>query len=70
MPNALARTTEFFSDVRSEMRKVTWPDRVQLRQATIAIIIFVLVVGAIIGIMDLVLQLVVVQGIPSLFGAR
>ena len=70
MPNALARTAEFLSDVRAEMRKVTWPDRVQLRQATIAIIIFVLVVGAIIGLMDLMLQGVVVQMIPALFGAR
>ncbi len=60
----------FFGQVRAEMRKVTWPDRQQLRQATIAIIVFVLVLGLLIFIMDWVLQLVLVQAIPSLFGAR
>ncbi|HET6637558.1 MAG TPA: preprotein translocase subunit SecE [Gemmatimonadota bacterium] len=70
MPELVARTSEFVSDVRAEMRKVTWPDRAQLRQATIAIIIFVLIIGALIGVMDLVLQAILVRGIPSLFGAR
>ncbi len=60
----------FFGQVRAEMRKVTWPDRQQLRQATIAIIVFVLVLGLLIFIMDWALQVVLVQAIPSLFGAR
>ena len=59
----------FFGQVRAEMRKVTWPDRQQLRQATIAIIVFVLALGLLIFAMDWVLQLVLVQAIPSLFGA-
>jgi preprotein translocase subunit SecE len=62
--------TTFFGQVRAEMRKVTWPDRQQLRQATIAIIVFVLALGLLIFIMDWALQLVLVQAIPSLFGAR
>jgi preprotein translocase subunit SecE len=56
--------------VRAEMRKVTWPDRQQLRQATVAIIVFVLLLGLVIWGMDVILQLVLVTGIPSLFGAR
>ena len=60
----------FFGQVRAEMRKVTWPDRQQLRQATIAIIVFVGVLGLLIYVMDLVLQGVLVKLIPSLFGAR
>ena len=60
----------FFGQVRAEMRKVTWPDRQQLRQATIAIMVFVLALGLLIFIMDWFLQLVLVRGIPSLFGAR
>ena len=60
----------FFGQVRAEMRKVTWPDRQQLRQATIAIIVFVLALGLLIFLMDWVLQLVLVKAIPSLFGAR
>jgi preprotein translocase subunit SecE len=49
------------------MRKVTWPDRPQLQDTTIKIIIFVLFLGAIIGLVDVLLQLLLVRGIPSLF---
>jgi preprotein translocase subunit SecE len=70
MANQLARTGEFLSDVRTELKKVTWPDRQTLRQATIAIIIFVAVIGALIALLDLVLQGVLVRGIPSIFGVR
>jgi preprotein translocase subunit SecE len=66
-PGLIARGVLFYHEVMTEMRKVTWPDRAQLRQATIAIIVFVLIIGAIIGIMDLVLQGILVNGIPSLF---
>ena len=58
----------FVGEVRSEMRKVTWPDRKQLWEATRTIIIFVLLIALFIFIMDWVLQLVLVQGLPRLFG--
>ena len=70
MSSLVARTSEFLTDVRAEMRKVTWPDRAQLRQATLAIIAFVLFIGLVIAAMDFVLQTVLVRGIPSIFGAR
>ena len=60
----------FFTQVRAELRKVTWPDRQQLRQATIAIIVFVAFLALLIYLMDLLLQNVLVKLIPSLFGAR
>ena len=69
MASLVARASEFLTDVRTEMRKVTWPDRTQLRQATVAIIIFVLLIGLVIFLMDWILQGVLVRGIPSLFGA-
>lgn len=53
------RTREFVAEVSVEMKKVTWPDWEQLRNATGVIIIFVLVVAAIIGFMDLVFRQVV-----------
>jgi preprotein translocase subunit SecE len=62
-----ARLVQFYHEVQDEMRKVTWPDRAQLKDTTIKIIIFVLFIGAVIGVIDLVLQLVLVKGIPSLF---
>ncbi len=62
--------TQFYHEVQDEMRKVTWPDRAQLKDTTIKIIIFVLFIGAVIGLIDLVMQLIFVQGIPSLFTRR
>jgi preprotein translocase subunit SecE len=66
----LRQVPTFLAEVRQEMRKVTWPDRTQLRQATIAIIVFVLIIGAVIALMDLALQAILVRGIPSLFGVQ
>jgi preprotein translocase subunit SecE len=60
----------WYNDVVSEMRKVTWPDRIQLKDTTIRIILFVLFIGAVIGIIDVILQAVLVRGIPSLFAGH
>jgi preprotein translocase subunit SecE len=68
--NFPSRLVQFYHEVQDEMRKVTWPDRPQLKDTTIKIIIFVLFIGAIIGVIDLVLQLILVQGIPSIFTKR
>ena len=63
-----AKVRDFFEGVRTELHKVTWPDRGQIRQATIGIIVVVLAIGAVIALLDVVLQLVLVRGLPSLFG--
>jgi len=68
MPAIIAQTVEFLQEVRGELRKVTWPDRAQLRSATIAIIIFVLLIAGFIALLDVLLQGVFVRGIPALFG--
>jgi preprotein translocase subunit SecE len=68
MPAIVAQTVDFLQEVRNEMRKITWPDRQQLRQATIRIIVFVLVIAGFIAILDVILQAVLVRGIPALFG--
>jgi preprotein translocase subunit SecE len=65
--NFLRGAVDLYNDVLAEMRKVTWPERLQVRQATIAIIIFVLLIGLVIFFLDLVLQGVLVRLIPSLF---
>ena len=61
------RLVAFYHGVIAEMRKVTWPDRAQVQQATIAIIIFVLVLALFITVLDWALSLVLVRGVPSLF---
>ncbi len=58
---------DFIAAVRVEMRKITWPDRVQLRKNTIAVIIFVLLIAGFIALLDVILQGVLVSGVPSLF---
>ena len=65
-----ARIATFYQEVVTEMRKVTWPDREQLKSTTIQTLIFVLFIAAVLGIVDLLLQLILVQGLPSLFTGR
>ena len=69
-PSFPARVVDFYQEVVAEMRKVTWPDREQLKDTTIKIIIFVLFIGAVLGIVDVILQLILVEGLPSLFKGR
>ena len=66
-PSLLSRLIAFYHGVMAEMRKVTWPDVPQVRSATIAIIIFVLILGLLITALDFVLQAVLIRGLPSLF---
>ena len=65
-----ARVGNFYQEVITEMRKVTWPDREQLKDTTIKIIIFVLFIGALLAVIDILLNLILVKGIPSLFTGR
>ena len=60
----------FLRNVKDEMGKVTWPDRGQTIDATWRIILFVLFLGAVIGLLDFILQLIFVKGLPSLFAGR
>jgi preprotein translocase subunit SecE len=65
-----SRLVAFYHGVVAEMKKVTWPDRPQVQQATIQIIVFVLMIGALISLLDLVLQGLLIRGIPSLFAGH
>jgi preprotein translocase SecE subunit len=55
---------QFLQEVRGEVLKITWPDRLQLRNATLVILGFVTFVALLIGAMDLILQWLVVT-LPS-----
>jgi preprotein translocase subunit SecE len=63
------RTTarDFFVEVSDELKKVTWPDREQLRESTIVIVAFVSIVAALIFLMDRGVILVI-DLITSLLG--
>ncbi len=59
------QTATFASEVNGEIRKVTWPDRQQLKNATGVIILFVVVVALLIGLMDVILQGILVKWLPA-----
>jgi preprotein translocase, SecE subunit, bacterial len=69
-PGMVTRLVDFYHGVMAEMRKVTWPDWPQVRSATIAIIIFVLLIALFITILDFALQGILIKAIPSLFAGR
>ena len=68
--SAVRGIPSFYQSVMAEMRKVTWPEIPDVRRATIAIIVFVLLLGLLIWLLDVVLQQVLVNLIPSLFAGR
>lgn len=68
-PGLGTRLVTFYHDVIAEMKKVTWPDRQQLQQATIQIIIFVLLLGAVIALVDVALQALLVR-LPAMLLGR
>ena len=69
-PGFGGKLVNFYHGVIAEMKKVTWPDVTQVRQATISIIIFVLILGLLITILDFALRGILIRGIPSLFAGR
>lgn len=64
----VTQAIDFFQDIRAEFRRVTWPDRPQLQRATIAVIVFVLIIAGFIAILDLILQGILAKAIPALLG--
>lgn len=67
-PNPAQRVVAFYQEVIAEMKKVTWPDRQQVRQLSIGVIVLSLFIGAVIALMDLIFQAIFVRGLPSLVG--
>ena len=50
----ITATRDFIEECWDELSKVTWPDRDQLKSATMVVIVFVILISAIIWIMDVV----------------
>lgn len=49
----MGKLREFLKGVRTELRRVTWPDRKLVTKATISVIIFSLVIGVYLWVLDL-----------------
>jgi preprotein translocase subunit SecE len=52
----LAGPRRFTKDVRGELRRVSWPDRDQLRQSTAVVLIIVIVLAIYVAAVDFVFQ--------------
>jgi preprotein translocase subunit SecE len=61
------KLASFYRETIAEMKKVTWPDKTQIRQLSIGVIVLSLFVGLLIFVVDWLLQLILVRGIPSIF---
>lgn len=59
-------TRQFLVDVRIELRKVTWPSRAELIDATKRVLIMTLAIGIVLGVLDRGLQFVLVDGIAAI----
>ena len=47
---------KFWSGVKAEFRKITWPDQNTLLKQSIAVVVVSVVIGAIISVLDFALQ--------------
>jgi len=68
MIDRVRSTRTFVEESWEELQKVTWPDWPQLKNATIVIIVFVILISAVIWLMDVVVRFVI-DSILRIFGA-
>jgi preprotein translocase subunit SecE len=66
LTGAVAQAGDFLKAVRAELDKVTWPSRPELINATRMIVVLSIALGIAIGLMDWVLQKVLVDGVAAL----
>ena len=50
------RWKKFLGEVRMELRRTTWPNRKEVRNTTVVILVTVFIFAAFLGMMDLVLS--------------
>ncbi|HEX9055273.1 MAG TPA: preprotein translocase subunit SecE [Gemmatimonadales bacterium] len=66
LTGAVAQAGGFLKAVRAELDKVTWPSRPELMNATRMIVVLSIALGIAIGLLDWVLQKILVDGVAAL----
>jgi len=61
-PSWVESTREYFTDIRSEMRRVTWPSRKQVESTTLVVILSVFAFAAYFEIVDKLINETVQRG--------
>lgn len=64
----LEEAKTFIEESVGELKKVTWPDYPQLKNATLVVLAFVVMLSLIIWLMDLTVR-TIIQAIMGMFGA-
>ena len=64
----IQETRAFIEESWGELKKVTWPDYEQLKNATVVVLIFVVIISAMIWLMDVAVR-AVLDVIMGVFGA-
>lgn len=54
--NDKAKKTSFFKALKTEFKKITWPDRQSTFKQSVAVVAISVVVGVIIAILDYIIQ--------------
>jgi preprotein translocase subunit SecE len=57
------KVVQFLRDVRSELRKVTFPSRKETLASTAVVIVVVLLMATYLGLMDLLLSMVITKAL-------
>jgi len=52
-PNSFQKAIDFFREVKTELKKVTWPTRKQTTGTTIVVIVFIFIIAVFLGLFDL-----------------
>ena len=54
--NIFKRIVRFFKDVKSELKRVTWPTKNQADKNTVVVLLFLIVIGLFVFLIDLLFQ--------------
>ena len=54
--NIFRRIGRFFKDVKSELKKVTWPTKNQAVKNTVVVFVFLIIIGLFVFLIDLLFQ--------------
>ena len=64
--NWIENTRSYLGDIRSEMKRVTWPSKERVQSTTVVVIVSVFIFAAYFSVVDTVLQKTVVKAEQSL----
>ncbi len=62
----IRRARDFLVSVRAEVGKVSWPTQKELVKATRMVVVLTLILGVVLGLVDLLLTRILIDGVASL----